>query len=336
MARAGRRRDGTLGAVSTWGPDEEAQADVVGTASARLLAAGVGRDDRLGALGLLGVLSSSADGDGVVHRGFRDLCAEFELADADADRWLQALVGIGIVRQRSDELVLAGVEPPASGGLRLADFLANAEVAADPVALARRRSPARVLQGLAAAAAVVVLVAVPLLGRGPTQSGSVRATGDSTTTASDDAGDVGAGRSVPSPWRWGDWGSGAGDRSVRANGTAPPPTTSTTVLEECPVGEPLLEVIGIADGSATGVPSVEGLIRNPTSVEVHVDGFTVVVTAGDHVVEVGWPDDPLTVAPGRSLRWALHLPVPRVPEVTATVVLDQWRWADGTAQQACR
>lgn len=128
--------------------------DVVGTASARLLALGVPRGDRLDALRLLGILGAQADAGGVVKRPLSDLAGEFALDPHDAARWLQALTAAGVVDHHAGGMVLAGREPPAAGGLRLADFLANAaavlhddmadaEPARDDAPIAWRRAAAR-------------------------------------------------------------------------------------------------------------------------------------------------------------------------------------------------
>ncbi|HUF32510.1 MAG TPA: hypothetical protein VMN58_04785 [Acidimicrobiales bacterium] len=97
--------------------------DVVGTASVRLLRAGVSRPERLEALRLLGILGGHADGSGRVRLRLEVLAGEFAIPEAVAARSLRHLVTGDVVRLLGGDLVVAGVEPPVHGGLRLADFL---------------------------------------------------------------------------------------------------------------------------------------------------------------------------------------------------------------------
>lgn len=97
--------------------------DLVGTASVRLLRAGIPRPQRLDALRLLGLLGDHADGSGRVRLRLEVLAGEFAIPEAVAARSLRHLVSIDVVRLLGGELIVAGVEPPIQGGLRLADFL---------------------------------------------------------------------------------------------------------------------------------------------------------------------------------------------------------------------
>lgn len=329
---------GTLGAVTMWGLDQEAADDVVGTASARLLAAGVPRDARRGALSLLGLLSASADDHGIVRRGFDDLVAEFELDPESAHGWLDDLVSVGIVHRGIGVLVLAGVEPAAPGGLRLADFLANVQAVDDadaaradePTPLRRRVRPVSAIQAFVGAAAVLMaVVAVPLLGRTTNEPESVRAAAAradtttaapvATTTTSE------AQRSTSTT-------------AADAGGELPVvvPTTSTTVAPtECPVGEPLLEVLGVAQGAADGLSSVDGVARNTGTADLQLDGFTVTVTAAGEQVVVEGLDRPLTIPAGGSVRWTVLVPVAALPGAEAVATVDGWGWSDPDIAGAC-
>lgn len=321
-----------------WGLDDEAASDVVGTASARLLAEGVPRHERLAALRLLGMLSSSADEHGLVRRPFDDLVAEFALDADEANRALDHLVDVGIARRGIGVLVLAGVEPPAAGGLRLEDFLATAQaldeqrtVVAD---LPARRRP-RVLgplQSLTGAAAVIAaLVAVPLLDRvTPTETVDTAAGRDAVTST--DAAPEDDDETTVAPRR---------SSTTDAPEVDPPlpvavPTTTTTVVTECPTGNPLLEVLGVAEDSADGLASVEGTATNDSDAEMQLAGFTVTVAVGDQVVALPGIDRPLTIPAGETVRWTVRTPLTAVPGITADVVVDGWRWSDDAVPGTCR
>lgn len=316
------------GGVTGWGVDEEARTDVVGTASARLLAAGLGRPDRTGALRLLGLLGASADADGIVRRPLDDLAAEFDLPPGEAGHWLAALIGVGIVRRGIGVLVLAGVEPPAAGGLRLADFLATAAAMDDDASLDApptpvRRLPAyprRTLSALAAVAAVAVLAAiVPVFGGGG-------APADRTAAVSTERPDV----TQAAP-------TSTVDRPTTTVAPDAPlpvvvPTTTTTVVADCPVGEPVLDVLGIAEGAADGLASVEGTATNPGDGDLVLGAFTVVVDVAGERVEVPGLTRPLAVAAGETVRWAVESPAVAVPGMAARATVDDWHWVD----RACR
>ena len=128
--------------------------DLVGEASARLLAAGFPRDDRLGSLRLLGVLLTVAGPTGVVRRDLRQLAAEFGLPPDDSERWLTQLSAAGAVRIEDDAVVLAGRDDGAGTGLRLDEFLS---VVAD---LDERRRRRRGLARPVGAAVTAVAAAV--------------------------------------------------------------------------------------------------------------------------------------------------------------------------------
>ena len=105
--------------------------DPVGTASARLLAAGVSRRDRLDALSLLGLLGDHAGHDGLVRLPLSTLAGEFSMPEARARRLLGALVEVGAVVLHPDGLMVVSWQPSASEGLRLAGFLANVAIVFD-------------------------------------------------------------------------------------------------------------------------------------------------------------------------------------------------------------
>ena len=144
--------------------DPELVGDFVGVASARLLAAGVPAPRRLTALRLLGVLGSVADADLVVRRPVSDLAREFGIDPRRANAALDDLTTVGVVRRDGERILLGGAEPPATGGLRLQDFLALAD---DLDEHRRRRSAALVVlrPAVAAMAAAALIAAVFLVPR---------------------------------------------------------------------------------------------------------------------------------------------------------------------------
>lgn len=107
------------------GRDHELAGDVVGVTSARLLAAGVPRADRLGALRLLGAIAEVADDDLRVPESMAAVAAGQTFPAADAARWADALLLVGAVVVDVDEgvLVIGAREWERREGLRLHDFL---------------------------------------------------------------------------------------------------------------------------------------------------------------------------------------------------------------------
>ncbi len=105
--------------------------DLVGTTSARLLAAGVSRRDRLDALSLLGLLGDHADHEGLVRVPLSTLAGEFSMPSERAHRLLGTLVDVGAVATTDRGLVVAAWQPSAAGGLRLAGFLAHVATVLD-------------------------------------------------------------------------------------------------------------------------------------------------------------------------------------------------------------
>ena len=142
----------------------EAGPDLVGRTSARLLAAGVARHERLDALHLLAILDASTDTRGNVRRPLDDLAGEFELAPLSVLRSVDHLERVGAVERDGGHVILLGASPEGLGGMRLANFLddvrasfaGEAPVAQRPGWLARSGGAL-----VAAAAAVAVLLLAP-------------------------------------------------------------------------------------------------------------------------------------------------------------------------------
>src|SRR5688572_27986111 len=109
----------------------EAAPYLVGRTSARLLAAGLDRRDRLEALHLLAILDASIDTAGRVRRPLDDLAAEFELPPMSAMRSLDHLERAGAVQRDGTGVVLLGNSSQGLGGLQLADFLDDVRASFD-------------------------------------------------------------------------------------------------------------------------------------------------------------------------------------------------------------
>lgn len=103
--------------------------DLVGETSARLLALGVERRDRLTALRVLGLLADHVDADQRVRREVDDLAAEFDIPAPALRASVAALVlaEVVLVDLDSGTLRLAVAARPAAGGLRLEAFLRNVD-----------------------------------------------------------------------------------------------------------------------------------------------------------------------------------------------------------------
>lgn len=101
--------------------------DLLGTASARLLAVGLERRERLAALRLLGLLADHAGADQRIRRHIDDLVAEFGIDPDGVDTSLAALVMAEVLRIDLDtgSMILIVPSRPAAGGLRAESFLAN-------------------------------------------------------------------------------------------------------------------------------------------------------------------------------------------------------------------
>src|SRR4051812_9610994 len=181
---------------------------------------------------LLGVLVTVADARPRARRPLAELAVEFDLPVEDVDRWLDHLTHVGAVRWEDGKLVLAALEPPAAGGLRLHDFLSLAGAADEPETGRRRRPALRPAGAILAAAAVIALAVL-----GP---GVVRDRSTPASTSRDDAPGV---ATTLGP-------SGKASRTTSPS-TAPPVTvpgaervgpvlvaTTTSIALPCPSGLP--------------------------------------------------------------------------------------------------
>lgn len=137
----------------------EVAPDLVGRTSARLLAAGIDRRDRLEALHLMAILHASIDTTGRVRRPLDDLAAEFELPPMSVMRSLDHLEQAGAVQRDGGGVLVLGAGDAGLGGLQLADFLDDVRASFDHDVRPRRRARLLARSGavLAAAAAAVAI-----------------------------------------------------------------------------------------------------------------------------------------------------------------------------------
>ena len=327
---------GTLGAVGM-AEDAELAEDLVGVTSARLLAAGIPRDERNGALRLLGVLATVADRDQRVRRPLREVAREFALAPDDVEVWAGHLQAVGALRRNGDHVVLLGAEPAYAGGLRLHDFLDAAAELDHPPARREVRDLVRPLSAvLVAAALLVAVLATPrLLNQKATPVSSERdrittaTPSTSTPTGSGVTGTTGAtGNGGSSP------ATTAGAGGVAPVTPAAPTTTTLLPLPPCPTGLPGIDVPSTSTDLA-GNLAVAGILRNPTDTPMIVQGFTVQATVLGQTVSVPGIAAPVSVAPHGSTSWQTSLGVVAAPGTPVTTVLGAWSWDDPSLPSSC-
>lgn len=155
--------------------------DLVGRTSARLLAAGVDRLERLDALHLLAILDASTDAQGRVRRPLDDLAGEFDLAPVSVMRSLDHLEEVQAVRREGGHVVLLGDDPRGLGGMQLADFLEDVRASFEGAPRADRRSGWIARQG-AALVAVAAALAVLMLAPNPSMIDQPLAMSQASTT----------------------------------------------------------------------------------------------------------------------------------------------------------
>ena len=105
-------------------PGTNAETDPIGTASARLLAAGVDRAQRSDALAYLGLLLDHADASGWVRIRTDVLAAEFAIEPDDADRRMAHLQRVAAVTPVDGGWRIASFEGYRPAGLRASDAMA--------------------------------------------------------------------------------------------------------------------------------------------------------------------------------------------------------------------
>jgi hypothetical protein len=307
--------------------------DLVGRTSARLLADGVERRDRLEALRLLGVLDASTDASGTVRRPLDDLAAEFELPVLGVLRSLEHLQRAGAVRRVGGTVELVGRPEEGIGGLGLADFLDDVRevrgdagvdwsigevLDPDPVEVVphRGRWLARTGAALAAvAAAVGVLTLAPSQPIATsTSSASAPSQAAVPTTAQDALSAIGANTSVtteaPARSAADDEPVAGGDEHASTAGaeTTDVPSDEALAADTCSSGTPAIETIGqlllLSNSWTTDV----------IVTELTVDGTPMATS--------------ITVPAGKRVEQLL-------PSVSSTVRVTGWSWADDGSVPRC-
>lgn len=297
------------------GEDEDLAGDLVGTVSARLLATGLPRDQRIGALRLLGALDTLADRDDRVRRPLRQVGTEFDLPDGEVDAWLDALERVGAVAVDDEGIRLLGREDPP-GTIRLHDFLAVVAELGDPPA--RGRHEAATLRPVAAVLAAAALIAAVLLTPGVVRD---RTSDQPADVAARAAGTVTTGRTASAP------GTAAAPALGRGATTALPPAVARRTTP-CPTRIPSIDVLQVVSGTTT---TVSGVITNAAAEPVEVTAFTVIATVGGHDLPgVAGTIDPVQVPAGGSAPWTATLPTATPEGTSMRATLDQWQW-QGTA-----
>jgi hypothetical protein len=305
--------------------DAELANDLVGVASARLLAAGLPRGDRLGALRLLGILTGVADHERRVRRPIPEVALEFALPPGLAEEWAGHLESVGVIRREGASTVVAGAEPAYVGAMRLNDFL-DAAAELDVVPL---RTPGRHLRPvgavLAAAAVLAVVLSAPGVLRNENEpvSSSRDVPASPGTTAHESTGTT-ARAAGPSP-------STTGTPSA---GPTSSPTTTATSLLPCAAAVPLVQVLGTTT-DATGRLAVDGVATNPTDAPMTIQGFTLQATVAGVVVQAEGLDRPLTVPARASVNWQSRLPTLAPAGTLVSVTLGAWSWSGPELPQRC-
>jgi hypothetical protein len=287
---------------------EDTAPDLVGRTSARLLAAGVDRRERLAALHLLAVLDASIDLNGRVRRPLDDLAAEFELAPLDVLDSLEHLERAGAIQRDGAGVVLLGASPDGLGGMQLADFLDDVRASFDDELAVPRRNRWLARSGavLVAAAAMLAISMVapstqPTVDRQPLASGAgpVSTTIDSTTSTSE------AQASTTTALER------KGTPDAPTNAEVAPIAADTAVVSAgtCPTGSPVAEF-------------VDDIVRltNPSSEDITVNEIAV----GDVRIT-----SPITIPAGESV----EQPVAILGSVETEIV--DWVWTDETVARSC-
>ena len=310
--------------------DAELEADPVGVASARLLATGVPRLERLGALRLLGILTSLADADRRVRRPLPDVAHEFDLPAPAVDRWADHLAGVGVLHREGTTTVLTAAEP-VGNTLRLEDFLDAAAALDHP----SRRPVARVLRPasavLAAAAVLVALLAAPGMlhqRANPVSSSGPGANATTTTLAPGGEGRPARagtpGSTAPAP-------AGVTAPSVSAPGSTP--TTPPPSLPVCPPELPFIQLLGTTPSASQ--LTLHGEATNPSNAALRVDTIRVQSVATGLDTTVPPTSGPLTVPAHATVPWSAQVPVILAPGVVPTAAVGDWSWDASQVPSTC-
>ncbi|MCU1487829.1 MAG: hypothetical protein JWN67_4575 [Actinomycetia bacterium] len=310
--------------------DTELAGDLVGVTSARLLAAGVPRGERLRAMRLLGVLVTVADARRRVRRPLAELAVEFDLPVDEVDTWLGHLIGVGAVRWEDGKLVLAALEPPAAGGLRLHDFLGLVGESEPRRSTSRPHPVLRPAGAVLAAAAVIVLALLA--------PGVVRDRSTPASTTRDGAPEVATTVAPEAPK-----GGSASTVTTASPGQTVPgaerlgpvliPSTTTIVLP-CPSGLPLVQVLGTTT-DADGRLAVDGLAHNGSAEEVVIRALTLSTSIGGKAVTAPGLEHEIVVPGYSTVLWQAKVPVTAPAGTVVQAVLGDWGWNSPDVPTTC-
>ena len=241
--------------------DPELADDVIGVASARLLAAGLPGPRRRAALRLLGALGSVAAADLRVRRPLADIAGEFGIDPGTASTALDDLSSVAVVRREPEGIRLGGAEPADASGLRIQDFLALADDLDE-----RRHRRTRVLRPAAAALAAAALVAALLLAPGalhqgvtPVSSGGGPDRARPTTTSVDPATEPAPAADAPTDVLH-------APRTATGNRSASTPSTAGGTAGACPSGKPGPTFL---DGAPPLEPTPSTVVAVPPGTDVN-------------------------------------------------------------------
>lgn len=283
----------------------DATPDLVGRTSARLLATGVARRERLDALYLLAILDASTDAGGRVRRPIDDLAGEFELVTVDVIRSLDHLERAGAVRREGSLVRILDGDAEVVGGMHLAGFIDDVRSALDHEAMPQgtsRRSP-----WLARAGAVLVAAAaIAFVAQSPTKPAVDRPVAVAAKTTTPLASSTYSVPLLAIPATVADHAR----RTDTATTSVIPQSTDAATLAAagCPIGTPITRVIGTVVR-----------IANPSSAEIVVTKLTLAGAAS--TVR-------LVVPAGQTVEGAL-------PVATPSVSVDAWEWSDPATARAC-
>jgi hypothetical protein len=308
--------------------------DLVGRTSARLLADGVERRDRLEALRLLAVLDASTDTSGMVRRPLDDLAAEFDLPLLGVLRSLEHLQRAGAVLRVGGAVQLLGRPATGIGGLGLADFLDDvrdvrgdttvdwsvAEVLEpDLVEIVPHRERWLRRAGAAVAAVAAAVGVLTLAPSQPVATTTSSASAPEQTSAPTAAGDaltaIGVNTSVTTEAR---------DAEPAGDASEPAAHERTTTTQDRSTDLPPEETLAASTCTTTGSPSVElisGLLLLSNS-------WTSDLVVTELIVDGAPMATSITVPAGKRVEQLL-------PTTSHVVQVGQWEWVDDGSVPRC-
>jgi hypothetical protein len=343
--------------------------DPVGSASARLLAAGLPLGERRQALRVLGALLDDAGSGGRLPGNpltFLGLVGRLGIPLEDVLRHRRWLEAVGALERDGRGWVVKGAEHHLSSAVSTVDALdciaallgdtgpelatvtpmarrtrAAAAPARGSTGPSRRRlaRPSFTFAGLGLAAAIIWVLA---LVQPPARQAQGVSSGRAQQAAPAPAAPALRAPRVPR--------ATAHRPQAPALAQAKPdvaaPAASARSEAICPTGLPSVVIQSLdgphvdgLDQARLEVPSVvvAGVVTNLSGASVTVGSFSVVVDTGSERLTIEGLSSPVTVEPGASVPWRAVVPVPSKPvtTITAEVQAVSWEWADA-ALATCR